>query len=548
MKPQKLSYSTGSLALLLAVIGIVFIANFFSDRVFTRFDLTQNRQYTLSPSTRQMLAGLKDAVVIRGAFSSNIPSPWNQFIREVQDLLREYEAFGKGKIKLELVDPLGDPAEQEELGKLGINPVVLPVQGLDQASSIKAYASIYLQYLDKNDIIPYAFTTETLEYDLTSAINRLASDKTTKIGILVVDEGRKMDEEFGKLKATLAKVAEVEEVNFQDGSPVPADINVLLVLSPFRMSERDLYELDQYIMRGGQTIVLTDGARVFLQPGQFGAPMPIYAMPMNEQMDALGGLLAHYGVRREYNLVMDKPSQEYPILGPIGRPYPLFPLIRVRGSKMEGHPLMQSADDLLFTWASSLTLEPTTPGVKATPLVVTSPGSWIQAGNQLMVDPMTEPVPPLPVPGMGPEERVLAALLSGKFKSYFAGKPVPAPEGGDTAAPPPQPSDRRDESSETNILVIGTSTFVSNLVPVNIGPNLNFIAGAAEWMAGGQKLADIRKRKMDPRPLGELTLPKVVIAGFIAPLAAPLGVIVFGVVRFALRRNRKNKFLEQRNK
>lgn len=548
MESKKLSYSTGSLALLLAVLGIVFIVNFFADKAFTRLDLTEGNQYTLSGSSRQTLAGLKDVVAIKGVFSSNIPSPWNQFMREVTDLLQEYEAYGKGKIKLEIIDPVGKPEVQDELAKLGIQAAMLPVQGMDQASTIKVYASIYIQYLDKTEVIPFAFTTETLEYDLTSAIARLTSEKALKIGVLSVEEGRKTDEEFGRLKQALAKVGEVSDVTFAPGTTT--DVGVLLVLSPFRLSPRNLYDLDQYIMRGGQAIILSDGARVFLQPGQFGTPLPVYAMPLNEQMDQLGPLLESYGVRREYNLVMDKPYRDYPLVGPIGRPYPLFPYIDVRKLPASDHPLLQGSDYLTFTWASSLEVNAANPNVKAVKLITTSPESWLQGGQQLMVDPMTDPLPPLPIPGMGPAERTLAVLLSGKFKSFFAGQPVPTDAmDGSTAAPPAVADpNRKDESPETNILIIGTSTFVSNLVPINTANNLNFITGAAEWMAGGQKLSDIRKRKLEARPIQDLneSLARQIFVLFVAPLAAPIGVIIFGVARFSVRKKRKNAFLEQK--
>ena len=545
---KKISYSTGSLALLLAVVGIVFIVNYASDSVFTRVDLTEGKLYTLSHSTRQTLSGLKDVVTIKGVFSSNIPSPWNQSLKEVQDLLREYEAYGKGKVKLEIMDPVGRPEMQDELDKLGIEAVQLPVQGMDQSAMLKVYASIYVQYLDKTEVIPFAFTTETMEYDLTSTIARLTTDKVLKIGIFA-GEGRKVDEEFGKLKAALAKVGEVSEVTFAPGSTV--DVNVMLVLSPFRMSQRNLYDFDQYLMRGGQAIILTDGARVFMQPGQFGTPMPVYAMPMNEQMDPLGQLLTNYGVQREYNLVMDKPYREYPVIGPISRAYPLFPEIDLRNQENASHPLLQGADSLILTWASSLQVQSTNPNIKAIKLITTSPESWVQGGQQLMVDPLQEPLPPLPVPGMGPAERTLAVLLSGKFKSAFTGQPVPGPEAGGTAAPPPPPAadpHRKDESPEINILVVGTSTFVSNLVPINIASNLNFVTGAAEWMGGGQKLSDIRKRKVEPRPVENLndSVFKQILVLFVTPLAAPIGVIIFGIIRFSVRRKRRNASLEPR--
>lgn len=546
---KRLSYSVGSLALLAAVAGIIFILNFMARGAFTRVDLTEGKQYTLSDSTREILAGLDEVVTIKGVFSSNIPSPWNQYTGEVQDLLREYQTYGKGKIQLEFIDPAGRLEEQTKLQSLGINPVNLPVRGIDQASTIKIYASIYVQYLDESEIIPYAFTTETLEYELSTTISRMTSGKKAKLGLINVEPQRRIKEEFGSLSKTLEKEFEIELVTLENGEPAPDDIGVLLVFNPYRLSDRHLFEIDQHIMRGGKAVFLTEGARVFLQPGQFGTPFPVYAMAMNQQMDSLGKLLVHYGVKRSFDLVQDEPSAPYPLLGPLGTKYPLFPAIDMRAENQEEHPITQGLDHLVFTWASSLDLSNVPENVKALRLVKTSPKSWTQAGNQLMVDPMRDPMPPLPIPGMGEEERTLAVLLSGKFSSYFEGREVPTPESGDTAEtePAPEPAGRLDQSPETHILVVGCSSFVSDATPLDSGymsENQNFILSAVEWMAGGDKLSDIKKRKVEARPIKDPDTLDLVIAGFVGPLGAVIAVIAFGAVRLAVKRNRKKRFLE----
>jgi gliding-associated putative ABC transporter substrate-binding component GldG len=541
---RKLSYSAGSLALLAAIVGIIFIVNFFSDRAFTRFDLTKGKQFTLSQSTKDILAKMPDIITIKAYYSSNIPSPINQYTQDVKDLLHEYQAYGKGKVKLEIIDPVGSPELQDEASKLNINAVALPVVGMDQASTIKIYASIYVQYLDKSETLPNVVNIDTLEYDLTSLISRLTSEKSSTLGLFIEDPQRKLRDEFSQLISFLEKEFKVEDVVVAGGKPIDnKTISVLLVLNPMRVSERDLFELDQYIMNGGQAIILSDGAQVFLQPGQFGAPMPFYAMAMNPQYDSLGPMLTSYGVKRNYDLVMDKKHANYPILGPLGRPYPLFPVVDMTKGQAESQ-ITRGLDHLTFTWASSLDVGPLPDSVKAVKLAVTTPESWVQAGNQLMVDPMQEPLPPLPIPGMGPAERTLAALLSGKFKSYFAGKPAPGIEEGDTTHPAPEPAERKDLSPDTNIMVVGCSRFVSAQNPALSEQNLNFIVAAAEWMTGGQRLADIKNRKAETKPITELTGAQFIVIAVIAPFIAPLGIIIFGVSRFTIRRGRRRKFLE----
>ncbi len=541
---HKVSYGAGSWALLIAVIGIIFVANYLAKQSFTRLDLTENKQYTLSQSTRELISELPDVVSIRAVISSNIPAPYNQQTREVKDFLQEYETYSQGNISLEILDPVGKPDVQTELSKLGINPVQLPVRGTEQASIINVWSSIYIQYRDRTDTLRNVFTTETLEYDLTSAIYRIIQEEETGVGFLKTDEERELEREFGTLKRSLEKQFEVTEVETDEPGGIDQSIEVLMVLNPFRVTERDLFEIDQYIMHGGNAIFLADGVRVFLQPGQFGSQVPMYAMPLNQGMDKLGGLLSHYGVNREYNLVQDKPFRAYPLLGPLGTEYPLFPVIDMRADYQPEHAVTQGIDHLVFAWASSLQVGDTLNGVEAIELVKTSPGSWVQAGRQLVVDPTKKAMPPLPIEGMGEKQRTLAVLLTGRFESFFAGEPAPAE--GDTAEQAEQ-IDRKDQSPDTNLLVTGCSYFVSDMVPLSssdLSQNMNFIMGAIEWMTGGYKLSDIKKRKVEARPIQELSRLDVLAAGIIVPLAAPLAVILFGTLRSLVKRTQKKKFLE----
>jgi len=540
------SYRTGSWALLAAVAGIIFIVNYLSQKAFTRLDLTETRRYTLSDSTIKMLEGLDDVVSVRGVFSDNIPSPYNQQIREVKDLLREYSVYGGENLDLELINPAGRPELKSELQRMGIRPVQLPTRGTEQVSIIEIWASIYLQYRDNTEVLPYAFNTETLEYDLTSAVYRVTMKEKPEVGLLNLDEEREITKEFATLKRALEKQFKVTEAT--SGEELDQTLAVLMVLNPYRLNQRQLYNIDQYIMGGGNVIFLTDGVRVFLQPGQYGGPIPVYAMPLNERTDSLGGLLEHYGVRRNYDLVQDENFRAYPLLGPIGTEYPLFPVIDMSAENQIEHPISQGLDHLVFAWTSSLELlqqGDTAGDTEAVKLVKTSPNSWVQAGGQLQVNPMQEPVPPLPLPGMGEDERTLAVLLTGEFESFFAGRAAPAPESGDTVGVDDE--DKLDKSQETSLLVVGCSYFVSEMTPLSAGDvtqNINFLISAVEWMTGGSKLSDIKKRRVENRPVRSISYAESILIGLVLPLAAPAAVVLFGVARFTVRKRKKKKFLE----
>ena len=252
--------------MLIALILIIFAVNFFGSYGFGRLDLTQGKEFTLSKATKDTLGKLTDVVTIKGYFSNNIPPPFNQSVREVADLLHEYEAYGKGNLKVEIINPAGSEAAQAEAESHGIQAANLPLQDANGVKIEKLWMAIYVEYLKKSELIPFVQSTETLEYDLTSTINRLTSPAALKIAFYNPDKDRKIFEEFGQLKSVLDKEFTVEEVNTEGGKPIDPGYKALILANPFHVTQRDLFEVDQYLMKGGQAIILTDGSRVILRP------------------------------------------------------------------------------------------------------------------------------------------------------------------------------------------------------------------------------------------------------------------------------------------
>ncbi len=88
---------------ILIVIGILAVINFFSYQLFYRFDLTQNKDYSISKASKEMVKGLDDIVNIKVYFSKNLPTQYINLPQEVGDLLDEYANYSGGKIKTEFI-------------------------------------------------------------------------------------------------------------------------------------------------------------------------------------------------------------------------------------------------------------------------------------------------------------------------------------------------------------------------------------------------------------------------------------------------------------
>lgn len=163
-----------------------------ADRKSLRFDLTQDRQYSISDTTREYLEQLQQPLLIRGYFSARTHPLLTPLVPQLRDLMHEYQVAGDGMVEIEIVDPLEEPQlEQEALQQYGIEPVSFQVADKYQSSLVNSYFHLLVRYgrqfvkLDYNDLIDVKMESETdlevrlrnPEYDLTRAIKRVLAEQ-----------------------------------------------------------------------------------------------------------------------------------------------------------------------------------------------------------------------------------------------------------------------------------------------------------------------------------------------------------------------------------
>ncbi len=153
-----------------------------------RVDMTQDHEYTLSRTTRNLLSGLQEPLTIRGYFSEKTHPKLAPLAPIVQDMLMEYENAGGGKVKVEIIDPAKDPDKEAEANQVyGIQPTPFQVTGRYEASVINSYFDLLIQYGDQSTTLSFqdlisvqsnsdgSFDVElkNLEYDLTRTIKKV---------------------------------------------------------------------------------------------------------------------------------------------------------------------------------------------------------------------------------------------------------------------------------------------------------------------------------------------------------------------------------------
>ena len=539
MAAKTLKYGGNTLAFILVVFGIIVLINFLSSRRFVRADLTAEKRYTISQSTKKVLKRLDDIVTIDAYFSRQ-PARVAQIRQSVRDMLEEYRAFSKN-LQINFIDPAAeDEAQKQKLRFMGIPEVQVNIIEKDKAEVANVYMGIAILYADKKEVLPVVQTTANLEYDLTSAILKVTSKEVKTIGFLTGhDEIDVFDQAFGPLRQELSKQYDVRKVPIDAGKAIDADVATLVIAGPKKeLTEREKYEIDQFIMRGGRVCFLIDPVLIQYE-----------GLNVNPLKTGLNDLLEHYGVKLNDNLVLDVSmgqlvySQGFMTVT-TGYAYFVKVLKEYRyrtGETSDGLSqdsiITNQLESLTLHWASSLELLPQgDPSVETIVLAKTSRGGWT-AQSPYNISPTDRQFQP---PASVQQAHTVAVSLSGVFKSFYAGKTIPPVESSEsdeavTAKPAEEERTTKTDSEATQIVVVGNSQFLQQ----SQRDGQLFFLNTVDWLTLGEELINIRSHGATNRPLKEISESEKFFLKFISIAGVPILVVAFGLVRFFLRRRAK---------
>jgi ABC-2 type transport system permease protein len=533
----------------------------------------RNLEYDLTRAIKKVVYGFQssnelfarvDGEVVLSAIVSSGSLP--EILAETPDAIRaaadELEAAGGDKFRFEEFDPT---AHESTLAQVEAKFGRVPAMSLGLfGGGDPFYLYGLLQVGGRIEQLPLTGETisaASIREAVESSLRRHTPGFLKTVGLVTPDppsippelrmqmnlppQGRP---EYEEIQHFLTQDYNVKKVTLS--SSVPSDVDVLLVLKPQNLSEEQVYSLDQYLMRGG---------RVVLCAGSFAAEMGadgLHAMPVDSGLD---DWLAHFGVTIEETLVLDDRNQPLPIpevrytaLGAMRTwtmaPYPY--LVRVQDDGFVNRDVTASLDSVGVYWASPVTADAELPeGLEALPILKSSTRSWTDSDLSKIgfVD--------YTVPGEGTEPRTLALALSGRFASYFAGKPVPGTEteGEEPGSPPTRVDENQtvtlEQSPETRLVVVGDDAFLSDMVARSLGndgsffiENLRFTENLIDWVSLDNEMleirsAGVRSRRLEPTDRrAEITLEA---ASYVIPLTL---LILLGLLRQRRRRRAAEGF------
>lgn len=474
-----------------------------------RIDFTQHGLYTLSDGTRQTLKSLAEPVDVTLVYSRKIGQDYpaiRAYAARVRELLDTYESTSGKQLRVKEINPAPFSAAEDEALAAGITAV--ETNGSDPLY----FGLIGRNAVDDERVIPFlAPERETsLEYDLTRMIDRLDNPALARVGILSSLPGMSArDSAAGyTLLENISKSFDVEQIGL-DFFELPEDIDVLLLVHPPELTDRQAWLIDQYLLRRGRAVILADPAA----KTAVGNAFENGRMPRSD----LDPFAKAWGVKLHKNAVADVESAlPVPIENASGRVdilnHPLFPAPPATAMSQTDITTSDLARAINFGAPGALDASRLKEGLTFSPLIMTGPSpSFIDAdmaaGNMTPADVLaaykSEDAP-----------LTIAARLSGNLTSAFPAGPPAIPKSTDSVmAQLAQAAARKDlphiTASETGaeIIIIADVDMLyddfyvipdSGLVTADNGA---FVLNALDALSGGGDLARLRSRAASRRPM-----------------------------------------------
>ena len=370
---MKRDWNSRTALLLLGIILVV--VNLIGLNVFGRLDLTDDKVYSLSDASIDLVENLEDPVTFTAFFTDNLPAPYSANRRFLKDKLDDYRAYGGQQVQYKFVDPVNDEELEEEANRFRIPPVQIQVVESDNLQLKNAYMGLAIQYGAERETIPVIQDLSTLEYDITSAMRRLTRENTSVAGFLS-GHGEPAPQSMQALYDQLGRNYDRQVVTINDSIPqLSITPDVLLIVAPTdSFPPHHLEAIDSYVMGGGKLAVFLNRVNANLQMGQ-----------ANLQYTGLESILSKYGAGLSDNLVLDEQSSPITMQRQQGfftiNQQVEYPFLPIASNFNEDNQMVNRLSNVMFFFVSSIDTSLELPeGVTYEPLIYSSTNSQIQEG------------------------------------------------------------------------------------------------------------------------------------------------------------------------
>lgn len=561
MTPQKKT----NIKILLFTILLLLVVNVIGNQFFHRFDLTQDKRYTLSQTSLNIIKDVKEPLIIDVFLKGQFPGEFKKLQNETQQILEEFKAYNKN-ITFQFVNPIENDEERDTIMQSfiqrGLTPVNVTIEDKGKQTQEVVFPWAIATYNGRSVKVPLlknlmgASTAEKvvssvqhLEYAFTNAFNTISKAKEKKVAIikgngelhdlLMADFIKQVRENYFIGTFTLDSVAKKPN----ESLAYLKKYDLAIIAKPTeKFSDEEKLVLDQFVMHGGKTMWLVDQVNIEMDSlyNDSGATL---AFPFDLN---LNDMLFKYGVRINPTLVKDILAT--PIALATGEKgsatqytqYPWFysPLI-YPSSK---HPIVSNVDALKFQYTNGMdTLKN---GIKKTVLLQSSPYSKL-VGTPVEVN--------LNMVNDRPEQSEfkntgnipVAVLMEGKFHSVYENRVLPFPE-----------KTFQNQGVKNKMIVVSDGDIIKNQLDKNYQPlelgydkwtnklygNKEFMMNCVNYLLDDNGLINIRSKEVSLPILDKEKVYTTYTRSQLITVGLPIVILgIFGLLFTYIRKRKYSK-------
>ena len=581
MENKRKNLKKNQIVSFLVTVVIVVVLNVIGSFVFTRFDLTSEKRYTLSPTTKDILNGLDDYVYFKVYLEGDFPAGFKKLRRETKEMLDEFRAYTK-YIDYEFINPSesADAAERndtyKQLYQSGLNPTDVVVKNSDGSSKqMVIWPGALVSYHNDTEIAidllenqlgqssedALNASMQNLEFRLIDAVKKVT--RRTRPNIAFIEgHGELSEQDVYDIAQTLAQNYNVGRVEINgkidalihrtqdEEKEVKAfpSFDAIIIAKPTQpFDERDKFLIDQYIMHGGKVLWLVEPVLATMDSLQ--SQESTIGLEQNLNLD---DMLFKYGVRLNRDLLLDLTCASLPIrTGQVaGQPqleffrWFYFPLLQAASN----HPMVRNMNAIKADFVSSMDATTSANGIDQIPLLKTSDYTKVSGAPVFISLAMLRQTPDKRM--FSSKGKNVAYLLKGSFPSLYANR-IPQEIVDDQA------TDFMEESFPTAMIVVADGDIIRNQIDIrtrkplplgfdqytqNTYANKEFIENAISYLVDGEGLIDIRSRELKVRLLDMTKInqerTKWQVINTLLPIAL---IIALGFVMAFIRKKKYSK-------
>jgi ABC-type uncharacterized transport system involved in gliding motility auxiliary subunit len=242
-----------NILMVLLLAGIFGSLNYLSDGFNLRFDLTEDKEFTLAESTKKIMQRFEDRLTIKLYYSADLPHLLKPVQERVADLLSELQAQSKQTIIIEQVDPDSNEDKERETTALGIAPLQINIIEKDKREIKKVFMGMAMYYQDKKEVIPAVAQVQNLEYQLDLMMLKLTQKDLPKIGVYI---GENQDK-HRLMKPVVQQIGQVVEITTATKDISDLDLAALIIVAPKNLSKERSTQIDSLLKQGTNVMLFT---------------------------------------------------------------------------------------------------------------------------------------------------------------------------------------------------------------------------------------------------------------------------------------------------